>query len=319
MIRITDITLSCLDAFLPSPDHLKHLYDLLSRVGSDFIEMSEFAYNSIRPVSTDKLILRITTPTQTAEYREVRKFVCRQSGIEASSSVLTEIRINDIKELTFLGRNTAPGNVRLVGLDDVLCHDYEKAFAKILKSLKGRVEFCPENASSCATAAAIEWINAGGSDIAASFGGISGKAALEEIFLGLRVIRRYKPSASYDFFPEITALLEDILKKKFDDQKAVIGRGIFDVESGIHIDGIMKKPKMYEPFFPELVGRSRKLVIGKHSGRKSIAAKLTEAGLSAGNFDIQKILGVVRKESIKKQASLTDDEFFKIAEHFRAQ
>ena len=317
MIRITDMTLSCLEAYKPSKEQLERMYALLLRIGPDFIEMPARAYESLRPDPADGIILRITTPSEAEAYPELRRFVCRQTGFEAAANIITELQVNDIKELTFLGQNGAHKNVRLVGLDDVLCHDYEKAFSKILSSIKGRVAFCPEDSSYCATAAAVEWIAAGGTDLAASFGGIGGKAALEEVIMALRVGRRYKPSASYDVFPEAADVLEEIVERRFEDRKAVIGRGIFDVESGIHIDGIMKKPKMYEPFFPELVGRSRKLVIGKHSGRKSIAAKLTEMGYTAGNFDIQRILGVVRKESVSKRSSLTDAEFFKIAERYR--
>ena len=317
MIRITDITFSYLEAFRPSKDLLEQLYALLVRIGPDAIEMPGWVYDCIRPSSPNHIVLRVPAPSEMADYPEINRFVCRQNGYDASGSVMTEIQMNDIKELTFLGRNNASSHVRLVGLDDVLCHDYKKAFAKILNNAKDRVEFCPEDAFSCATAAAIEWINAGGTDLAVTFGGLGGKAALEEVLQALRVVRRHKPNASYDVLPETAAVVEEIVSRRFDDHKAVIGRGIFDVESGIHVDGIMKKPKMYEPFFPELVGRSRKLVIGKHSGKKSIAAKLAENGFLAGEFDISRILDVVRKESVSKRSSLTDDEFFGIAERYR--
>ena len=318
MIRITDITLSCLAAFHPSPEQISRLYGLLVHIGSDAIEMPVSAYKAIQPTSSAKIVLRISSPLEIDDYPEINRFVIRQNGFEVSNNIMTELQINDIKELTFLGQNNVHKKVRLTGLDDVICHDYEKAFSKILKNLKGcRVEFCPENSVSCATAAAVEWLAAGGTDIAASFGGIGNKAALEEVLLALRVVRRYKPSATYDVFPEIAAVLEEIVSQCFDDRKAVIGRGIFEVESGIHVDGIMKKSKMYEPFLPELVGRSRKFVTGKHSGRKSISAKLSEMGLPPENFDIQKILGAVRKESIRKQTSLTDEEFIQIAQHYR--
>ena len=316
MIRITDMTLSCIEASRPSKEQLERLYALLVRIGPDFIEMPVSVYEAIRPEPYG-VILRITTPAEANAYPGISRFICRQTGFETTANIMTELQVNDVKELAFLGQNGALKNVRLVGLDDVLCHDFAKAFALIKISVKGRAELCPEDAYACATAASVEWVSAGGTDLAASFSGIGGKAALEEVLMALRIVRRHKPNASYDIFPEAAALLEDILQSKFDDRKAVIGRGIFDVESGIHIDGIMKKPKMYEPFYPELVGRTRKLVIGKHSGRKSVAAKLAEMGLASGDFDIQRILGVVRKQSVSKQSSLTDDEFHKIAERYR--
>ena len=162
MIRITDMTLSCLEAYNPSKEQLERMYALLLRIGPDFIEMPVRVYESLRPDPADGIILRITTPSETEAYPEVRRFICRQTGFEAAANIMTELQVNDIKELTFLSQNGAHKNVRLVGLDDVLCHDYEKAFSKILGSIKGRAEFCPEDSSYCATAAAVEWIAAGG-------------------------------------------------------------------------------------------------------------------------------------------------------------
>jgi homocitrate synthase NifV len=135
--------------------------------------------------------------------------------------------------------------------------------------------------------------------------------------LALRVIRRYKPTASYHILPQIALLIEAITGVRYPDRKAVIGRNIFNMESGIHVDGILKKPQMYEPFLPELVGRSRHLIVGKHSGRKSIAAKLRELGYASTEFDVAHLLSAVRAESVCRMTSLTDEEFRTIAERYR--
>ncbi len=317
MIRITDMTLSAVAAFNPSPEQLKMLFELLLSLGSDFIEMPAAVYDIIKPAAPDKLVLRVSTPSDAAFYPEVNRFVCRKSGFASSRAMTFEIQMNDVKEISFLVQDELPEHVRLVGLDDILNHDFVRAFAAIQKRVKGKIEFCPENSSYCATAAAIEWISSGGTDIVATFGGIDGKASLEEVLLALRVVKRHKPSASFAVFPQIAALAEEIMSTRFSDRKAVIGRKIFDVESGIHIDGILKKPQMYEPFFPELVGTKRLFVVGKHSGRKSIAAKLSELGCNVKDFDIAKILSDVRDESILKMSSLTDEEFLKIAQKYR--
>jgi homocitrate synthase NifV len=317
MIRITDMTLSCIEAFCPSARQLKDLYALLLSIGSDYIEMPAAVYDIIKPASADKILLRVSNPGQTADYPNLNRFICRKSGFVFSSVMTMEIQINDIKEINLLGQAEEPGPIRLVGLDDVLCHDFTSAFIKMQKRAKGHVEFCPENSYSCATAAAIEWIMSGGTDLAAAFGGIGGKAPLEEVLLALRVVKRHKPSASFAVLPQLAALMEEITGTRYSDRKAVIGRKIFDVESGIHIDGILKKPQMYEPFLPELVGGCRKLIVGKHSGRKSIGAKLQEMGYSAGDFDIAQILSDVRDESVIRESSLTDEEFYQIALYHR--
>ena len=47
---------------------------------------------------------------------------------------------------------------------------------------------------------------------------------------------------------------------------------------GIHVDGVKKNPKTYEPYNPDLVGATRKIIIGKHSGPKAVYQKIRELG-----------------------------------------
>jgi homocitrate synthase NifV len=316
MVRITDMTPSCLDAFSPTRGQLTALLDLLLSAGADFVEMPAQMYREIDPPSFNRLVLRIGSPDETADYPEVTRFICRISGMAAGPEVISEIQMNEVKELHLFSRYGMQ-NVRITGLDDLLCHDYEASFALIKKQFGGRIEFCPENSFYCATATAVEWILNGGTNIVTAFGGIGGKAPLEEVLLALRVIKKHKPGASYTMFPEITALLEEIMSVRFHDRKAVIGKRIFDVESGIHVDGILKRPGMYEPFMPELVGASRRFIVGKHSGRNSIRVKLREVGFDPARYDCDGMLGRVREESIKKHTSLTDEEFIELANRHR--
>jgi 2-isopropylmalate synthase len=62
--------------------------------------------------------------------------------------------------------------------------------------------------------------------------------------------------------------------------KAVVGANAFAHESGIHQDGMMKHHATYEIMQPETVGAARtRLVLGKHSGRAALAARLAELGV----------------------------------------
>ncbi len=317
MLRITDMTLTCLEPYGLEPAQLRQVYGLLLRSGADYIEMPAALYEKLRPAETSKLVLRLPAPEAAAQYPEISRFVCRKNGYAGTgAAVMQEVQLNDVKEIAFPGLDTR-GSLRVVGLDDVLAHDYKTVFSKLLKRAGSNVEFCPENGFYCATAAAVEWVLCGGRAVAAAFGGLGGKAALEEVLLALHVVRRHRPGASFSSLPQLARLLEELIAVRFSDRKAVIGRCIFNVESGIHVDGILKKPQMYEPFLPELVGGCRRFVIGKHSGRKSVAAKLNELGVMASDFDIPRLLAAVREESVRKRAGLTDEEFMAIAERHR--
>ena len=57
----------------------------------------------------------------------------------------------------------------------------------------------------------------------------------------------------------------------------VIGSAIWQVASGLHVDGVAKEPRTYEPFLPELVGAARELRLGPQSGRAAVAHVLADA------------------------------------------
>lgn len=77
-------------------------------------------------------------------------------------------------------------------------------------------------------------------------------------------------------FKELTDFLAPSLNYHVPVDKAIIGEGAFEHESGIHVHGIMTLPLTYEVFPPELVGQKRRIRIGKRSGKHAVKAKLEE-------------------------------------------
>ncbi len=313
MIRITDRTLSCLDDYDAAPRLLRALCELLLKLGTDFTEISVNAYRKIGSLPKQgKYILRVEDVIEAREYPGFDRYVCRRSGLVTPVEVVTEIQVNDINEIYLLKQYQNLASVRITGLDDILCHDYQSAFQQIRKNVTGKTEICPQNHYFCATAIAVEWILSGGKNIAASFAGIGDFAPLEEVLMALRLELRYKPNMDYSVYPQIKALFEQITGKKIPAHKPIIGSNIFDVEAGVHADGILKDPNIYEPFHPELVGDRRCLVLGKHSGKAAVIMKLNELGIKEDETDIPTILDAVRRKSIEKQCSLTDEDFIEL-------
>ncbi|MDR0196695.1 MAG: isopropylmalate synthase, partial [Oscillospiraceae bacterium] len=190
--------------------------------------------------------------------------------------------------------------------------DYLQTFNYLKEAFCGSIEFCPGNRFGCASALAAEWVsNGAGDEVVSSFGGVGGFAPTEELFMIFRLARLRKVGKTYEFFPKMADLLRRITGESFD--KSVIGERIFHVESGVHVDGILKLPKCYEPFPPEIVGRERKIVLGKHSGSASIRAKAKELGLDCAEEGIPKLLQMVKEFGAKKRGALTDEEFLTLA------
>lgn len=313
MIQITDMTLACLDDYNPTGEQLRRLCGLLLRVGSDWLELSVRAYEAMGDLPEQgKYLLRCHSLAQTQRYPQFSRYVLRKTGLAAPANVLEEVRVNDICELNFLNQFFSLENVRIRGLDDVLAHDYPAAFSSIRGAVKGKVQLCPENEYDCATAIAVEWVLQGGREIAASFAGMGGVAPLEEVLIALHITARYRPTLSVAVFADIRRLMEEITGQRVHPNKPVIGEAIFDMEAGIHADGIAKNPLTYEPFHPELVGGNRRLVVGKHSGSNAMMLKLNELKLDPSGIDPKALLARVRSKSIALERSLTDAEFLQL-------
>src|SRR5205809_2903421 len=75
-------------------------------------------------------------------------------------------------------------------------------------------------------------------------------------------------------------LLSHITGIHVQPNKAIVGENAFAHEAGIHQDGVLKEKLTYEIMRPEDIGRpSNKLVLGKHSGRHALAARLKDLGV----------------------------------------
>jgi len=92
----------------------------------------------------------------------------------------------------------------------------------------------------------------------------------------------------------------------------IVGDNAFAHEAGIHVSAINENPNTYEYISPEMVGHKRKIVLGKHSGRKSIEIKLKELGLEINKDTIPLILNKV-KDIGQKEGIVTNERFKEIA------
>jgi homocitrate synthase NifV len=301
--------LSCIDAFNVNAAPLARFLELLLETEVDTIELSEKIYSLVSPLPDGvNIVLRIKSPADALSYPEVQQFICRNAP--ASSGVRTEIALNDTRDTYTIARYADYESLRIQGLDDVMLSDYAAVFKRIRDSFSGDLELCPTNRFSFASAIAAEWATSGSTaTLVTSFGGIGGFAPTEELAMILRLQRLRKVTKNYEFFPEMSELFQELVKRTFRRNKPIIGKRIFCVESGIHVDGIIKQPKCYEPFSPEIVGQSRRVVIGKQSGAASVRLKLEELGLQRNEAEIAPILEKIKQVSTEKNGLLTNSEF----------
>ena len=96
--------------------------------------------------------------------------------------------------------------------------------------------------------------------------------------------------------------------------KAIVGDYAFAHESGIHTHGVLSNALTYEPYPPELVGNTRRLTIGKQSGKAIVKYKIKEVtGEIPTKEEIETITKKVKEKYAKgRKASLKEEEFKKI-------
>ena len=140
----------------------------------------------------------------------------------------------------------------------------------------------------------------------------SGNVALEEVAIALHHCYGID-TVKLDGLYNLAQLVSRSTGVSLPPNKAVIGENAFTHESGIHTDGILKDDRMYEPYPPELVGRGRRLAVGKHIGRAGARAALEEHGIIASDNQISTIVNRV-KVLAERNKRVTDADLLAIAD-----
>jgi len=318
LIRITDRTLSCLDNFSRDRLALVSFLNLLIELNPGTIELSEKMYDCLSPLPKyPSYVLRIEKTSHAKKYPQITEFVCPNARTDnADERIRTAIQLSDTRKACAktIARYARYAKVRIQGLDDAMHGDYMSVFKFLKESFNGDIEFCPQDRFYCATALAAQWLTSGtGNNVVTSFAGIGGFAPTEELIMILRENRLLGEGKTYAYFPQMVRLFQRITKDFVPENKPVIGSRIFHVESGVHVDGILKHPQCYEPFPPEIVGQKRRIVLGKQSGTASIRAKLSELNVECPQEHIPLILEQVKTKAVEKNGAVRDWEFVKIA------
>lgn len=314
-MQIIDATLSMLNLTPPTMEQAGEFIRLFMECGILDFMVSEKLYPVIEPVLIPgaSYYMEIDSVTDRRKFPLIKHFL-QPKTIEANT--ITMIQMNDTREILQLRKYVSSKAIALKGMDDFMCFEFDIALKEIFSIIdKKKIILIPENSNECATAETVMFMIAGGKKVVTTFTGIGNKAATEQVILALRLNQHYKVNQDLSKLPKLRCLFEEITGDKIPGKMPVIGERIFWVESGIHVDGILKKSSNYETFPPELVGQVRKILIGKHSGLCSIKMRLEELGYAELEKDkCLLILHNVKLESNKLGRSVSDEELISIIE-----
>jgi len=122
----------------------------------------------------------------------------------------------------------------------------------------------------------------------------AGNAALEEVVLGLETLYGIRTGIRTEKIHDLSRLVEELSGVPVAANKALVGYNAFSHEAGIHTHGILAHTLTYEPLQPHVVGRQRKMILGKHTGKAALVEKLKERGLSASDPVLLELLRRVK-------------------------
>ncbi|MFC1576092.1 2-isopropylmalate synthase [Candidatus Omnitrophota bacterium] len=156
----------------------------------------------------------------------------------------------------------------------------------------------------------------------------AGNASLEEIVMSVgtrKDIFDFKTNVKTKEIYKTSRLVSKLTGIPVQPNKAIVGINAFAHEAGIHQDGLLKEKRTYEIMRPEDVGFGEtKLVLGKHSGRHALKARLKKIGYTLSDKEIKKAFVRFKKLADKKKeifdedlATIVEDELGTIAEVYK--
>jgi 2-isopropylmalate synthase len=169
-------------------------------------------------------------------------------------------------------------------------HEYEGLFRYLRERVPGMdnvvLSAHCHNDLGMATANTLAAIKAGARQIEVTINGLgerAGNTAMEEVVMALRtrpeVFGHADTRINAQEFLATSRLVSQITGIAVQPNKAVVGANAFAHEAGIHQDGMLKHRLTYEIMTPQSVGwGDTNLVLGKHSGRHGLDARLRQLG-----------------------------------------
>lgn len=194
----------------------------------------------------------------------------------------------------------------------VLPYEYGQIIAKLKENVKGIekaiISTHCHNDLGMASANSLAGVRNGARQVECTINGLgerAGNAAMEEIVMAIHT----RP----DFFEKVTTnintreiyrtsqLVSQLTGFVIQPNKAIVGKNAFAHESGIHVDGILKKRETYEIMTPEIIGlEGSRMVLGRHSGRHGFVDRCKQLGynLTEGEVEIayQKFMELADKK-----------------------
>ena len=141
----------------------------------------------------------------------------------------------------------------------------------------------------------------------------AGNTPLEEVVMALEILYGYPTRIRKEEIYSLSTLVSRLTGVPLPINKAIVGEMAFTHESGIHAHGVIREPSTYESITPEMIGRKRRIVLGKHSGSASVEAALNEMSYTADEPQVKEIVKRI-KQLGDEGKRVTDTDLMAVAD-----
>jgi len=159
------------------------------------------------------------------------------------------------------------------------------------------IEMHAHNDLGLATANTLAAVMAGATHASTTVNGLgerAGNAALEEVVMAARHLHALDCGVDTTALPAISRLVARASGRPVGAGKSIVGDAVFTHESGIHVDGLLKDRSNYEAFQPEELGRTHRMVLGKHSGSHGVLDAYARMGVDLDGAQARALLDCIR-------------------------
>ena len=192
---------------------------------------------------------------------------------------------------------------------------YEQVRALRENLLPCKIDLHCHNDYGLALANAMAGIRAGADCIHTTVNGMGERAGIPDLAETILALNNLEKVEQYNILSlvPVSSYIEKVSGVFLAPNKPITGQNAFSHKSGVHTDGVLKDSRTYEPFDPALLGRERKIVIDKYTGKSAVAARLDEYGIEVSPAELEVIVSRI-KNLDENSKQLFDTDIIDIAE-----
>ena len=192
---------------------------------------------------------------------------------------------------------------------------FDKVRALRKHLLPCKIDLHCHNDYGLALANAMAGIRAGADCIHTTVNGLGERTGIPDLAETVVSFRNLEGSEKYNIQPlmDVSGYLEKVSGFFLAPNKPITGQNAFSHKSGVHTNGILKDPRTYEPFDPSILGRERKIIIDKYTGKSAVASRLDEYGIEVSAAELEVIVARIKNIGDERK-QLFDADILEIAE-----